>query len=109
MTGFSGGLRLHHDETDNCRRNWEAYGPLWLVAADKTDRWALEAYCVKCRAKRYMREPRSVTLKNGFPSATGYCPVCDTKMFRFGKWLIPDEKGTGRRRPERRDKPWAVL
>jgi hypothetical protein len=43
------------------------------------------AYCLKCRAKREMRNARQVTLKNGRPATQGICPVCGTKMYRIGK------------------------
>jgi hypothetical protein len=45
----------------------------------------MEAYCVKCRAKRQMKDPKAITMKNGKPATQGVCPVCGTKMFRIGK------------------------
>ena len=45
---------------------------------------AAEAYCVKCKAKREMKNPQQITMKNGKPAAQGTCPVCGTKMFRIG-------------------------
>jgi hypothetical protein len=45
----------------------------------------MEAYCLKCREKREMRDPQPVTMKNGKPATTGTCPVCGTKMYRIGK------------------------
>jgi len=45
----------------------------------------MEAYCFKCRAKRQIRNPRNVILKNGRPAVQGTCPVCGTKVFRIGK------------------------
>ena len=45
----------------------------------------MEAYCVKCRAKREMKEAKSITMKNGKPATQGVCPACGTKMFRIGK------------------------
>ena len=44
----------------------------------------VEAYCVKCKAKREMTKPEKVTLKNGRPATKGICPKCGTKMFRIG-------------------------
>lgn len=44
-----------------------------------------EAYCVKCRTKREIRNPQSVTLKNGKPAVKGTCSVCGTSVFRIGK------------------------
>ena len=31
----------------------------------------MEAYCVKCRAKREMKDPKSITMKNGKPATQG--------------------------------------
>ena len=45
----------------------------------------MEAYCVKCRAKREMSNPQAITMKNGRPATQGTCPICSTKMFRIGK------------------------
>ncbi len=42
-----------------------------------------QAYCVKCKAKREMKDPKSITMANGRPATTGVCPVCKTKMFRI--------------------------
>ena len=45
----------------------------------------MQAYCVKCRAKREMRDAKAITMKNGKPATQGVCPICGTKMFRIGK------------------------
>jgi hypothetical protein len=42
------------------------------------------AYCVKCKAKREIKNPQKITMKNGKPAMTGTCPVCGTKLFRIG-------------------------
>ena len=47
----------------------------------------LQAYCLKCRAKREMNNALAITMKNGKPAIQGICPVCGTKMFRIGKAL----------------------
>lgn len=44
-----------------------------------------QAYCVKCRAQRDIKNAQQVTLKNGRPATQGECPVCGTKVFRIGK------------------------
>ena len=44
----------------------------------------MEAYCVKCRGKREIAEPESITMKNGKPATQGKCPSCGTKVFRIG-------------------------
>ncbi len=43
------------------------------------------AYCMKCRKKVEIRNPRQITLKNGRPAVQGVCPTCGTKVFRIGK------------------------
>jgi RNase P subunit RPR2 len=45
----------------------------------------VQAYCLKCRAMREMRNPSQVTMKNGKPATRGTCPVCGTQMYRIGK------------------------
>lgn len=44
----------------------------------------MEAYCVKCKAKREMKDPKKITMKNGKPATQGTCPQCGTKMFKIG-------------------------
>jgi len=44
----------------------------------------VEAYCVKCKAKREIKDPKKITMKNGKPAIQGVCPVCGTKIFRIG-------------------------
>ncbi len=45
----------------------------------------MEAYCVKCRTKREMKNAKAITMKNGKPATEGVCATCKTKMFRIGK------------------------
>ena len=45
----------------------------------------MQAYCMRCRAKREMKDAKSITMKNEKPATQGVCPVCGTKMFRIGK------------------------
>lgn len=45
----------------------------------------VEAYCVKCKAKRMMNDAKEITMKNGKPAVQGICPECGTKMFKIGK------------------------
>ena len=44
---------------------------------------ATEAYCVKCREKREMKDAQQVTMKNGRTAMQGVCPVCGTKLNRI--------------------------
>ena len=45
----------------------------------------MQAYCMKCRCKREMKDAKAITMKNGKPATQGVCPTCGTKMFRIGK------------------------
>ena len=45
----------------------------------------MEAYCVKCRAKKEMKGAKSIVMKNKRPATSGTCPTCGTKMFKIGK------------------------
>jgi hypothetical protein len=48
---------------------------------------AVQGYCVKCKDKRDMKEPKEVSMngKGGKKRAamTGTCTVCGTKMFKI--------------------------
>ena len=44
----------------------------------------MEAYCVKCKAKREMNDATETKMKNGKPAVSGTCSVCGTKMFKIG-------------------------
>lgn len=44
----------------------------------------MEAYCVKCKTKREMKNSTATTMKNGKPATTGECATCGTKMFKIG-------------------------
>ncbi len=45
------------------------------------------AYCVKCGKKQEMTKEKEITMKGKGSTkrraATGICPVCGTKMFKF--------------------------
>jgi Zn finger protein HypA/HybF involved in hydrogenase expression len=45
----------------------------------------MQGYCVKCRAKKEMKDTKAIKMKNGKPATQGVCPTCGTKMFRIGK------------------------
>ena len=45
----------------------------------------MQAYCVKCRKKVEVKNPKSITMKNKRPATQGECPSCGTKVFRIGK------------------------
>jgi hypothetical protein len=44
----------------------------------------MQGYCMKCREKREMKDPKEVTLKNGREAMQGACSVCGTKITVMG-------------------------
>lgn len=44
-----------------------------------------QAYCVKCKKKVEIKNPKQVTLKNKRSAIQGVCPTCGSKVFRMGK------------------------
>lgn len=46
----------------------------------------MEAYCVKCKAKKEMKDPTETKMKNGKPAVSGTCVTCGTKMFKIGEY-----------------------
>lgn len=48
----------------------------------------IEAYCMKCKQKRGIVNPREVTMKNGRIAVQGDCEICGTSLFRMGR-LVP--------------------
>jgi hypothetical protein len=44
---------------------------------------AEQAYCVKCKQKRDVKDPEKVVMKNGRPALKGKCPVCGTTLFKI--------------------------
>lgn len=62
---------------------------------------SFQAYCVKCRAKRDMRDPEAVYTRTGTPGSKGSCPECGTTLFRMGQ----TEAHANVPKPEKLDKP----
>jgi len=56
-----------------------------VYASKKQEVVKMQGYCVKCRAKKEMKDAKAITMKNGKPATQGVCPTCGTKMFRIGK------------------------
>jgi hypothetical protein len=42
------------------------------------------AYCMKCKTKRTVKNPKEITHSNGRKAVTGTCANCGTKIFRMG-------------------------
>jgi DNA topoisomerase I len=45
----------------------------------------MEAYCMKCKTKREVKDPVAGFNAKGSPVTTGVCPVCGTKLYRMGR------------------------
>jgi ssDNA-binding Zn-finger/Zn-ribbon topoisomerase 1 len=45
----------------------------------------MEAYCVKCKETKEMKNPEETVTSNGRKMAKGVCPDCGTKMNKFLK------------------------
>ena len=45
----------------------------------------MEAYCMKCKTKREMKDPVASFNAKGSPVTIGVCSVCGTKLYRMGK------------------------
>ena len=67
---------------------------------------AIEAYCVKCKAKKIMQDPVESTTKNGKPITKGKCPDCGTTICRIGAaknpWTYHGPRASVRG-------PWCIL
>jgi hypothetical protein len=44
---------------------------------------AEKGYCVKCKAKKEMKDEQKVTMKNGRLAAKGKCSTCGTGMYKI--------------------------
>jgi DNA topoisomerase-1 len=57
----------------------------------------MEAYCMKCKTKREMKDPIAMFNAKGSPVTVGVCTVCGIKLYRMGRTeahegLTPPEK-----------------
>jgi RNase P subunit RPR2 len=43
----------------------------------------MDAYCVKCKDKVEIKDPKDITMKNSRPAVKGTCSKCGTKVFRI--------------------------
>ena len=55
-----------------------------MAKGGKAPMAANEGYCMKCKAKKEMKDVQAVTMKNGKPANQGVCPDCGTKIFKIG-------------------------
>lgn len=45
----------------------------------------MQAYCMKCRKKVDIKNPKVTTVKNGRLATQGDCPGCGSRVFRLGE------------------------
>jgi len=45
----------------------------------------MDAYCMKCKTKREMKDPVAGFNAKGSPITTAVCTECGTKLYRMGK------------------------
>ncbi len=64
----------------------------------------MEAYCMKCKTKREMKDPNATFNAKGSPVTIGVCTVCGTKLYRMGR----TDAHEGLTPPERPPKPAKV-
>lgn len=68
----------------------------------------MEAYCMKCKTKREMKDPVASFNAKGSPVTIGVCAVCGTKLYRMGKTeahegMTPPPKPEKQVKVEKRD------
>ena len=49
---------------------------------------SIEGYCMKCKNKQVMKDPKNTPLKNGRDAVSGTCAVCGTKLFKIGTKIV---------------------
>ena len=63
---------FHASKRANLISKYEKYGKL-----------TTEAYCMKCKVRRGMKDEKRVRMKNGRSGISGICTVCGGKMFKM--------------------------
>lgn len=43
----------------------------------------MEAYCVRCKSSREIKDPKPIVMKNKMQAQQGTCPVCGAKIQRI--------------------------
>ena len=44
----------------------------------------MDGFCMKCKAKKEMKDAKEVIAKNGRPMTKGVCPDCGTTICKIG-------------------------
>ena len=45
----------------------------------------MQAYCMKCKTKRDILDPKAIFNVRASPATVGTCPVCGSKLYRMGR------------------------
>ena len=75
-------LREHEVYCDFCEPPRAVIQPVKIPPKQKEEPKII-AYCVKCRKKVIVKDPKDYTMKNKRAAIKGVCPVCKTKVFRI--------------------------
>jgi hypothetical protein len=49
----------------------------------------VQAYCFRCKKKVGINSPKEVKLRNKKKAVAGNCPVCNAKVYTFGRGVNP--------------------
>ncbi|HSN94202.1 MAG TPA: toprim domain-containing protein, partial [Anaerolineaceae bacterium] len=63
----------------------------------------MDAYCLKCKEKRIVKDPVPGFTKTGSPITSGFCEVCGSKLSKLG--TTPAHEGLERPVVQKSDKP----
>ena len=58
---------------------------LGSIEAESTESHSSEAYCLSCKNRRPIEDPKVLVMKNGRPGVKGLCPVCHKALFAAGR------------------------
>jgi hypothetical protein len=89
---MDGGREKWVKEKRPMNRTVPAYAPRKFIISRKLQvhhQKTEEAYCIKCKSKRLMKDEKKVTMKNGNPATQLICTICGTKMFKIGGFSKP--------------------
>ncbi|MFH1641309.1 MAG: DUF5679 domain-containing protein [Nanoarchaeota archaeon] len=67
------------------KKDWDKYKEMGKNILSKLKRRmpVITAYCLKCKKKINIKNPKNYIMKNDMASVKGLCPVCSTKVFRI--------------------------
>jgi hypothetical protein len=82
VVGGAGGWLTRAD----AQRSYTPGAHAWAMSGETQGQAAPAptAYCVKCRVKREIRDPKPVVYANGRKGVKGTCPACGGNLNRLG-------------------------